>query len=289
MKTQKDAASLGSFHVSWRVTAISFGLVSLTLVVVLAVVASLKQVEALATIALALAVISFAIQIVLFVLESAANRQNTLEAQQLHSRTQTLLAEIGERTRGTEKQVDTISEKLLTVIIGKSVAETEAIQGADAEGSDLATRAAVRVAAVVRSESSQGQEYYPRRLPDSQDDQIVNHLRTFPQGKSLGRAIEVLASQLDVHDRQFLMSLARDEIRIRQEHSEFALGIAAPPTARLSVKKLVERGDSLPYGEQLVRLTDEGRQIARVLTARGRPPKRIESELRTWREEATSE
>src|SRR3954453_17690589 len=94
-------------RVPLRATAVAAVSVALACLGSLVVVGSIKDVDTLSTVALALAVIAFVAQLIVFVVQTAAANSQMLQSHELFATLQRLLGEMGERTRGTEATVST--------------------------------------------------------------------------------------------------------------------------------------------------------------------------------------
>lgn len=113
-----DAAPAQAYvRISWSWLAITSITMMLVALGTLVLVATMKDVDALSTIALALAVLSFVIQIGLFVADAWQRSQTETRASQVNIETKSLLSEMKETSRATNelvnRQFDTVLRSLI--------------------------------------------------------------------------------------------------------------------------------------------------------------------------------
>lgn len=143
------ADSKANLSISWRAVAIAAAVIALAAVSVTAIVATIKQADTLSVVALSVAVIAFVIQILVFIVQAAAATEQGLRAQEIYGSTLKVLATIEEKAEGTQQAVSTISDRMLTAIIGK--ANAEVVQsGAPVDSAAFSREVAERVAELVR-------------------------------------------------------------------------------------------------------------------------------------------
>lgn len=263
--------------------AVASGAIALTCLAALVVVASIKSVDTLSTVALSLAVIAFVAQLIVFVVQAGAANSQMLQSQQLHAQLLALLGEMGERARGTQAAVTTISDTLLTAALDKALVGRE---GGDAEPVDVRAVAS-EAAALLQAEIGQRGERSPR--PDrgaSALDWPVAELRSFPTG-DVSDELSIL-HELTPAARQELLRYGRDAIS-NPPGSMFPPGFRTVDNA--SRQELAAYGLTAPlgrwedtdWGPDWHVLTERGRKAARLLTAEGPPPPAIAEQVAALR------
>lgn len=137
--------SSGQFSVSSRSVAIGttcFSIVSLT---ALAIVATIREVDSLSVIALALATLAFVIQIILYVVQSNSATQQSIRSEEIYGATLKALAAIEEKTEGTRQAVTGSSERMIEALIGKFIPEAESA-GVRLDSTQFSEKLAERIA-----------------------------------------------------------------------------------------------------------------------------------------------
>jgi hypothetical protein len=286
--------------VAWPAAAIGALVLAIAAATGLLIVVTKSQ--ALATVAIILAIVAFVVQIIVFIVQMQAAGGQALHAQELHGEMQEVLAQIQERTQGTQESLEGINAKLLEAALGKSLPQAEKGGAKDEEGflRDLALRtietlqggretssavpapvaAAQPVAPAVPRRRRRASRPWPRRRFTVEDKQVQAQLSTWP---SEGDAKAALAATegLSDHDLDQIIELAEDEYRTlrgRNEGDEILV-----PGFGVEVEALIERGLTTrtgymsPSGSEIVSLTPEGRQVGRLLFA----PDPIPPELRS--------
>jgi hypothetical protein len=114
-----------NFIVSAKAVAIGAVTVAIAALAGLAVVATIKNADTLAVVALAVAIVTFVVQILVYIVQAAASSQQELRAQELHGRTTSTLSKIEEKAEGTRREVSTIRKEMLPALIGKATAEAQ--------------------------------------------------------------------------------------------------------------------------------------------------------------------
>ena len=138
------ASDRANLVVSWKAVAIGAITVALSSLTGLAVVATVKNADTLSVVALAVAIVAFVIQILVFIVQAAASSQQELRAQELYGSTMSALSTIAEKAEGTRRDVSTISERMLSAILGKAMSETAI--STSPESADFVEAVAGRVA-----------------------------------------------------------------------------------------------------------------------------------------------
>jgi hypothetical protein len=111
----------------------------------------------------ATAILAFVVQLIVYVVQTATANQQLMQAQQLHGATLEILAQIQERSEGTQATVATINERLLAHILGKALPEASAA-GIDPESPEFSKIVADNVARRV-AEIEQRRIQRPKAAP----------------------------------------------------------------------------------------------------------------------------
>lgn len=106
-----------------RAVAISAVLVAVASLAALIVVVSVKGIDGLSTLALSLAILAFVVQLIVFIVQAAETNRQTGRNQELHAQMMSILAQLQERTKGTQKSVDRMNTRLLEAVISKAANE----------------------------------------------------------------------------------------------------------------------------------------------------------------------
>jgi hypothetical protein len=262
----------GQWVVSYKAVAVVMGVFGLTCLGVLVVVTSLDGKDALSTVALALAILAFSVQLIVFVAQQSLASEQGRRSEELYGSMQGLIAEIREKAAGTQADVRIINEKMLGAILSKNLAP-----GGTQDYLQVATRAAREAASAGGPQSGDetgGEIIWPERRPSPADEELAKMLETFPAEGEDGDSLDILA-ELSNLDRISLKAFGEDEITARQPGYPFDPSLPVGLAADLPAKGLVEAypPDRQPQnGPTIMHLTDRGRDIARLLTARGDPP-----------------
>ena len=193
-------------HLSVPLKAVAVGsiLLTLTSLVLLVIIVSIKDVDLLSTVALGLAILAFVVQLIVYIVQTAAANQQLLQSQQLHGATLRILAEIEEKSAGTQATVRTISERLLAHVLGKAIPEASA-QGLTVESHEFSTRVAdlvarrltetpgLSLAATTQQEGPRPQAPY-QRAPEDEDISIVEYMMRYPEASELDEIQRTLES-----------------------------------------------------------------------------------------------
>ncbi|MEU4472085.1 hypothetical protein [Micromonospora sp. NPDC023888] len=241
--------------------------------------------------ALALAVIAFVAQIIMFIVQAAAANDQQEKAQEVYAQTMRALTLIEEKMEGTRQTVHTMSEKLLTRVLG-GMPEPVAKEALALEIENSAHQASSSRLPQQRlayppstgdgdlSGSSYELPYLPPTASREADPEIVRMMREFPTGADLESARSALADAT-VREGHYLSMLADDEIRSRQPGFKFGAGLSILPTSKELFQRGLVRQVRLPHNpnKTVFLLTKEGRNAARIFTARGRPPSGFPQDL----------
>jgi hypothetical protein len=242
----------------------------------LVVVTAINDEDALATVALALAILAFSVQLIVYVAQQNLASEQGRRNEELYGSMQSVLAELREKAAGTQADVRAINERMLEALLSKNLAQ---LPGVQVDSARIASRVARETARAEEDRDPSNfpaadELIWPRRRASPEDQQLIELLRSYPAPDEVGDSLEVLQSLSDP-DRIFLKGFGNDEISARQPDSMFDPSWPMAVAGGLESIGLVEplpsdqqHPDSAPIG----RLTEEGRQVARLLTAQGDPP-----------------
>ena len=261
------------------VVAIASAIVALTSLATLVVITSVEDTGALNTVALSLAILAFVVQLIVYIVQTATANQQLLQAQQLHSATIEILAQIQEKSEGTQATVVTMNEKLLAHVLGKALPEASAA-GVDPTSPQfsemIADHVARRMTEIQRSSGSDGGSI--TRIRDrAEDAEIYSYMRQYPLPEEIDSVTRTLET-LDAEGRTKIANYAFDEVICRSPDSSLEPGLFGGEPNLLSLG-LIRPSSSYP-GSYI--LTHEGRKVGRIYTARGSVPEYINQALRNF-------
>jgi hypothetical protein len=248
------------FRFSSRTVAIVSSAVTVATLTTLVVTTGVRDADGLSTVALSLAIVSFAAQLLVFIVQTHSANEQELRSQRLYANMLGLLAQVGERTKGTHHAITMMQTEMLQHLLGKARSE------ADAAG--------------LRPDEPQYDEHLaeslarlwpdaPESAPSREDERVIRDLSTFSEDPSVvSDAVESLSALPD-EDLALLAELGRDE-RISR-----ALGTPPGLPSVGDPKQLFQSGLIRPFAlgkTHLWQLSPRGRELARVLLADGPPP-----------------
>jgi hypothetical protein len=286
------------YSISPRTVALLAGLTSIALMTGLIVVAAVRNVDVLATVALVLAIVAFVIQIIVFISQSWAAERQANEGRSIYSDTRSLLSRLEGHTQATQsvlvEQNRALVEHLIN-LVPQTLAEVRKETPSSQRGSpDELRRVRDRLRAQVERErqASSGQALQetsvsPRVTPspeppeDTKPNGETANLRSWPSEEEAPRLAEILNNLSPLAVSQ-LSAFGEDELRSREAHLPAGLGRVAGDdrpvlvTDELTDAGLVEDVDVPPeFAEQFVdwsQLTPLGREVARMLLPSGPVP-----------------
>jgi hypothetical protein len=250
----------------------------------LAVVASVKNAEALATVALALAIVAFAVQILVFIVQTQTASQQMLHAERLNTQTRELLVEVNTAMGSTQTMVGEQFRDLLRAFVegaSKTAAETGKF---DPEQFEQRLMANIQQATQRPSQPEPAASEPPKRAIDSEARRArqrvaerrreTAQLTEFPP-EGEGEAIAAQMRELSDDARRRLRAFGEDEIGSREGGVWVGLTNDFPADEELLDPELITPARvSTENGVQEVkRLTKKGRQWASLLVATGDIPK----------------
>lgn len=268
----------------------------------LAVTTSVQGSDALSTVALVLAIIAFTIQIFLFVVQSQFATEQRVRSEQVHTQTRSLLAEVRTTGQATQALVSQQFNKLLEAFV-TGAARTAQETKVDPENFERRLLANIVSAAQASSPSSVTPQRPPTtavRRPvddgapaaaarDAARERVrtaaagrtrPNRLKSFPEQEAGGDAVATLG-KLSPSERLRLQRLGRDEISSTEDGTYVGL-YWTPVDTELEQQSLVTpaRVDVGQDYRTVSRLTEQGVNVARLLTATG--------EIPSWAKEVVS-
>lgn len=268
-----DAAN---FTVKAKSVAVVSALVAMGSLAALSIVVSVKDVDILSTVALALAILAFVVQIIVYVVQSASASQQLADARYLHGEMMSVLAELQTRSAGTQRSIESLQDQMINDLRRKAA-------GPDAEPLDAHAVTAVAVEAarsrlsgadnadiaIARSQLDEATTEYPGGPDAETAAAIVQELTTWPSVKEMEEKIAPLFESKDDH---FLNALRWVVTDARNFVSSQSIGPGVD-IANPSIAALVEEGlaEKIP-GWKLATASARGRDVGRVFTAPGPPP-----------------
>jgi hypothetical protein len=257
----------------------------------LVVVTSVEGVDALTTIALVLAIVAFTIQIFLFVVQSQASSEQRVRSEQLNTQTRALLAEVRATAQATQAMVSQQFNQLLQAFVtgaAQTAQETKfdpvsfeqrLLSNIRAQVPTTAGPSGPRVAAAVDPESrGEGASVQPRVIREQAAvrrrarNERPNRLKTFPSEEEGKTAVDEVRKLVPA-DRRRLRDLGQDEVNAT-DRGWFVGLIPTLEDKSLEDHHLASpaRVDTGEGPSVVTRLTDNGVQAARLLTALGDIP-----------------
>jgi heme/copper-type cytochrome/quinol oxidase subunit 4 len=266
-KAEPSAAS--HWIVSLRAAAIAAGVFGFTCLGVLVVVTSVDGKDALSTVALALAILAFTVQLIVFVAQQNFASEQGRRNEELYGSMQGVLAEVREKAAGTQADVRNIRDTIFPALLSKERADPA---GGRVDPSVVSHM--LEAVGPAQARSAVGGRLWPERRPTPQDAELVEMLNTYPAKDAVGNTMEVL-EELSPTSRMNLKAFGDDEVITRQPDSPFD-----PSLTELAAEGLLERELVEPYPAdrqprqdlKIMHLTDDGRAVARLMTASGDPP-----------------
>jgi hypothetical protein len=253
----------------WRSAALGCLVIAVSCVAALAVIASLKNADVLATVALALAVLAFAAQLVIAIAQGQSANQQLLQSERVNTETQRLLSEIrsgsNELTLTVRQQFDFVLRHALGSAVPRAVKEAglDSLQPNEIHRLESALGASFAVPGLGYS------------IAPSSASEALDYLQTIPTEQEVGNAPEIVLS-LTPLEVIALQKIAQSEVR--QLRLGTPVGVSIGESA-VGSRALIKRGliAEIPSpnsndNRTWVRLTQGGREIARLILVDGIPP-----------------
>lgn len=270
-----------SMRIPWPHVAIANGILAIASIVTLAFVVTANNADILATLALALAIVAFFIQIAVFIVQMYV-------AAQFEARAGRLLGEIRTSVTSLEGFLQKQFAAVLDHAFEKTVVETTVKQDHEVQTPVFEAHLKENIQAALREfgltpPAIAPRAWSPQSISVSQD---VEEMETFPRNETDGvRAYQTLAT-LTPDAVQGLRMLARDEINSRRDGGPIGLGYSTPRRKFYDDLLLAElaqlidnpqiglflRSSAVDEPKKWVVLTDEGRNVGRLLSAIGPVP-----------------
>lgn len=256
----------GQLHMRWRTVALVAVVLALAASVLAAIVSSIRNVDVLSVIALALAVIAFVVQIIVYIAQADAAAKQQVQASEVYGKTISALAAIEAKAEGTRTTVNTLSDRLLDAAIGKAIPEAES-EGSPVASDAFAETVSRIVKDIVNAPNGQAvQADRPRAEIRVEDDTM----RILPSPERVSKALDALAP-LGTSAVANLERLASDQARSGGTNGP-RIGPGLRTINPYSAKDLID-GDlavrrRVPWSSTPVfQLTDLGKDAGRLLLA----------------------
>jgi len=249
----------------------------------LAAVLALTDSDALATIALVLAITAFIVQIIVTVIQNAASREAEAASRELNSETNQVLQEIKATSAANQKilaeQFNSLLEALISGHAPGGNASDKARRDARPKADEAPPEQSDSMAQLRLPASSWLRNASP--TPSDEDSRILDRIRSWPdeeEGLALADTLRSLSPQASAS----LQRLIDDEISSRQLGGWVGLGKGGPALSASGDRELADKGlaeEDVHGSTPILRLTEEGREVGRLLSARGSPPPRLANVL----------
>lgn len=190
----------------WRSAALGCLVIAASCAATLAVVASVKNADILATVALALAVLAFAAQLVIAIAQGQSANQQLLQSERVNTETQRLLSEIrsgnNELTLTVRQQFDFVLRHALGSAVPRAIKEAglDTLQPNEIHRLKNALGASFAVPGLGYS------------VAPSSASEALNYLQTIPTETEVGNAPEIVLS-LTPMEVIALQKIAQSEVR----------------------------------------------------------------------------
>jgi hypothetical protein len=269
--------------VSWQVLAVVLVLVTVASLTSLSIVATIKDVDALSTVALALAVLAFGAQLVGSIVQGQTSTQQMLQSERLNAETRSLLSEVRVTSQEIRATQSGLVDRLMGHVLQAIPEAVEEVAATQAEGDPGALGEALVQDLSQRLQEEVGRAFtapLPHGLTSgvtSDDQRAIELLTSFPDEADGQRGLAVLA-ELSPAAKAALRDWGRFELSRRRAGLAFGRRVDLeedPSLGELLQHGLLERVDgavALEGDEQHLVLSELGRGIARLLLARGERP-----------------
>jgi hypothetical protein len=269
--------------VSWQVLAVVLVLVTVASLTSLSIVATIKDVDALSTVALALAVLAFGAQLVGSIVQGQTSTQQMLQSERLNAETRSLLSEVRVTSQEIRATQSGLVDRLMGHVLQAIPEAVEEVAATQAEGDPAALGEALVQDLSQRLQEEVGRAFtapLPHGLTSgvtSDDQRAIELLTSFPDEADGQRGLAVLA-ELSPAAKAALRDWGRFELSRRRAGLAFGRRVDLeedPSLGELLQHGLLERVDgavALEGDEQHLVLSELGRGVARLLLARGERP-----------------
>lgn len=214
MEESKARIDSGRFSISWPTLALTLGVATIASLGALVIIATVKDVDVLSTVALALAILAFAAQIIVLLAQSQSAAQQLAGSERVNAETRGLMAQIGVQSASLLANQSGQFDRVLEAALG-----TESVQRAvsaaspesesdgphseiDAEALSTALRWSVRGTIAGDSNDQPANPYAD----------FVSELTSWPREEESEQALEVLRS-LKPMQTALLVRRAQSDLR----------------------------------------------------------------------------
>jgi hypothetical protein len=254
-------SNFGKVSVSWRAVSVTLALLTAATVTTLVVVVATKNVDLLATIALILAIITFVAQLLIFIAQQAVATTQATQSLEINSETKSILTEIRTRSRGAEVILrEQVNQLLAHALGGFPLAGDRRPIGASNAGEVAVDNSSEIARTAVTDVFRQGE-----------GDPILQRMLTYPPAAE-GLATFHTLRQLSPLAACRIDWYASNEMLIRRIGGQIdgiELVDPSPVSEELAEAGLIEI--FVIDGNRRGRLTEYGRDLARLTTPNGEP------------------
>lgn len=259
--------------IQWKTLSVALAILTLAALTTTVIVASIRDVDVLSVVALALAVVAFVVQILVYIVQSASTENQTQHWSNLYTQMTSALATIEEKSERTRDAVDRLDPARVRQAVDKAASEAVSANE-DGEGN----RDGESPEQQMRSLSRRVSELLQTQQP-SQSRQPSQPLQTFldkPMTETEMRRAARAAAQLKESDIVSMRRLATDQRRQERDGTnQIGLAVVSRPDSLYEQGLVVKR--VVDWSERPVfQLTELGQGVARVLLAP--PPEVLELE-----------
>lgn len=253
----------------WKILG-GFGVIfgAICLIGLVAVV-SLDDADELASIALVLAIAAFVVQIIVSALQNAASRAAESGSQRLNSETNMALEQIKANAVANQEILARQFDTLLDALIQRDGRRPKD----SGDGTTPEKAGTGGGASSARADSLWTRNLLRSSGPSAEDERVIDRIRSFPSEEE-ARGLLVKLKSLSASAVAMLERYAKDELSSRQAGQEVGLVRSDTPLARDTFDELRAAGllEVDADDEALSRLTEEGREIVRLIKGSDTPP-----------------
>jgi hypothetical protein len=207
---------------------------------------------------MALAVLAFVVQLIVFIVQASDAARSSERAQILHAQTMLVLAQLQERTQGTQQSIERMNTRLLEAVLGKVAGE-----GLDPSSPAFAERVVSGLRASQDTADETEEELWPPPLDKSTARRIHEELSTWPTDEE---APDIVSTIMALPERSALNlgRIADDAWHYTRPNTLMGPGAYLADDSELKRLGLIE---PVPNFEGVRTLSPAGRRLARVLVA----------------------
>lgn len=159
IETNEEHDRSSGFKIPWNTLAVGLGTITAASLGTLVVVASVQNVDALSTVALALAVLAFAAQLVVSLAQASAGAQQIAQAERINAATQSALADLRATSQSQlVNQKEIFSQVLRAALpeVAQEISEDAVSSGGDTREFDAAAIEVILESAINRALANYG-------------------------------------------------------------------------------------------------------------------------------------